>query len=295
MTIGGAFVMGLIGSYLLVMIQATLSDRHLAQRAIALTEANVLASVSAALAPALVALGQTLHLTWRLALYAGAVSWIIMLLTSRRVALPVEQKMADDTEPHGALPRSFWAYWLVVFLSVAVEWCMIFWAADFLEKAAGLSKELASASISLFFVASVIGRWSGSRLSRRFDGGKLLLMAGGIVVVGFPVFWLSRAPLLNVLGLFICGLGIANLYPLTLSVATAVAPRQSNTASGRISMASGTAIFIAPQVLASTADQIGIQNAYGIVAGLIIGVIIVTVFANRLAQERQMQLAESGD
>ena len=40
-TVGGVLVMGSLGSLLLVVVQATLSDRHGDQRAVALTEANV--------------------------------------------------------------------------------------------------------------------------------------------------------------------------------------------------------------------------------------------------------------
>jgi len=46
MTVGSVLVMGLGGGLLLVTIQAALADHHGAQRAVALTEANVAASVA---------------------------------------------------------------------------------------------------------------------------------------------------------------------------------------------------------------------------------------------------------
>ncbi len=283
-TILSALAMSLIGSFLLVMIQATLADRHGAQRAFALTEANVFASLTAALAPLMVGFTQSSAMGWRVTLYVGALAWLLLWLTHRHVTLPAAQNSttAGVTTRGKRLPRAFWAYWLIVFLGVSIEWCMIFWAADFMEKVAGLSKDVAAASVSLFFVASVIGRGAGSALTRRFATGRLLLIAALIILVGFPLFWLGRTPTLNITGLFLCGLGVANLFPLTLSAAVGVAADQSNKASGRISLAGGTAILITPQILGTAADQIGIFNAYGIVVPVLAAVIAVTWYANRL-------------
>ena len=50
-TIGAAFGMGLIGSLILVIVPSALSDRHGEQRAVALSEANVISSLVATAAP----------------------------------------------------------------------------------------------------------------------------------------------------------------------------------------------------------------------------------------------------
>ena len=160
---------------------------------------------------------------------------------------------------------------------------MIFWASTYMEKVAGLSKELAATSVALFTIAQVIGRASGSRLTRRYRPANLLLFAGAIIIVGFPLFWLGRTPFINALGLFLCGLGVANLYPLTLTLASAVGITNPDAASGYTSMSSGLAILIVPQVLGIVADQTSIQTAYGIVAPLALAIIGVTLYANRQA------------
>jgi len=295
-TIASSFIMGYIGSLLLVMIQATLSERHGSQRAIALTEANIAASVAATLSPVLVGIGVSIGLGWHGALYVCVLAWGILAVLYWRIPLPDTRSTEPDAPSTGSepLPRVFWAYWLVVFLSVAIEWCMIFWAADFLEKIGGLSKEASASALSIFFLAVVVGRTVGSILARKFASGRLLLIATLIVLVGFPIFWLSRTAALNIVGLFICGLGVANLFPLTLSTAAGIAPMSlANTASARISLGSGTAILIVPQILGSAADQVGIQNAYSIIlvfAGL---AAIMTYFANRMANRQAALKAEN--
>ncbi len=269
LTILGAFVMGFIGSYLVVMVPATLSDRHGSKRAIALTESNVAASISSAFVPVVIGASETIGLGWRTSLVLGVAAFVLLFAIFRRVPLPAGERKAEGKISR-PLPRRFWAYWLVILLGVALEWCVGFWGADFLVTVVGLEKVTAASLMSVFFVAMVIGRLIGSRLTHTIESRQLLVYAMAVVGAGFPLFWLAQVPVLNVLGLFLAGLGIANLFPLTLSVATSIDPEQSNRASARVSMASGIAILLAPQVLASFADQVGLFNAFGVAAALLV-------------------------
>ena len=281
LTIGSALIMGFLGAYLLVMIPACLTDHHGSRRAIALTESNVAASISATIAPLLVGFGETVGLTWRFALLAGAGVCLLLAVIFRRTPIP-KGIQVSQTQSSRALPHRFWAYWLVVVCAVSLEWCVVFWGADFLQKSVGLEKVTAATLMSVFFVAMVIGRVIGSRLTRTFESSRLLIFAVAVVGVGFPLFWLGRVPVVNIVGLFIAGLGIANLYPLTLSVAASIDPAQANRASARVLLAGGLAILVAPQVLASFADSAGIYNAFGVAAAMLVAAAIIVLAAERV-------------
>jgi fucose permease len=127
---------------------------------------------------------------------------------------------------------------------------------------------------------------AGSRLTRRWSSYSLLLIALGITLAGFPLFWLARLPVLNILGLFITGLGIANHYPLTLSLAIGLAAGQSNTASARASLGVGSALLTAPLLLGWLADRLSLQYAYAIVPVLIMTALVI-VMNNRWITERR--------
>ena len=283
-TIGGAAIMGLFGSLLLITIMASLSDRHGERRAIAFTEANIVASICAALAPLCVGGLQQAGIGWR-----GALWSMVVLAAGLAVVMvrePVPAAGAATTGPRrmaGRLPAAYWAYWLVLVLCVAAEWCLAFWSADFLATVAGLPQGVAATAVGLFYLAMITGRIIGSRLAWVLPTGKLLLGALGVAVLGFPLFWLARVPALNAAGLFVAGLGVANLYPLSLSAATSAAAGQANTASARISLAAGLAILIAPLTLGGVADRVGIQNAFGLVIGLLAAAVAMVVWANRIA------------
>ncbi len=283
------FVAGLFGSYLLVNVQSTLSDLHGNNRAYALTEANVFAVLASSAAPLAVGFGEAQGWTWRFAFLVGIFIWaLVFIWMRRRISLPVrkvEPVTQSTTAKHGKLPRAFWAYWVVVFFAVAIEWCIVFWASTYMETVVGLSKEAAAASVTLFTVGQFIGRAVGSRLIRRYPSGKLILIAAAILLFGFPMFWLGQTPVVNAFGLFVCGLGVANLFPLTLSLTSAVGMSNPDAASGLTSMSSGIAILLTPQFLGIIADRLGIQSAYFIVAPLGVAIIVVTVYANKLARE----------
>ncbi len=303
LTIAGAFLMGALGVLLLVTIQATLADRHGERRATALTESNVVASAGATLAPLCIGGFQNSGLSWRAALYLMVLVLIGLALGFRRVPLPEarQPRAASVAATHAsaprapALPLAFWAYWAVVVLSVSIEWCVIFWGANFLESVVGLEKVIASTIMSIFFLAELAGRMAASWLTRQMSSARLLVAAIVLTMIGFPLFWLAPLAPLNICGLFLAGLGIANLFPLTLSVAVGIAPEQSNTASARISLGIGLALLAAPLALGWAADQIGIQHAYSLVAVLLVLALTATVAANRFAGEAQPALSKEAE
>jgi MFS family permease len=283
LTIASAFVMGFVGSFLLVMIQAVLADHHGEQRSIPLTEANVAAVGAAGLAPILVGAGEQIGVGWRAALLIVAALWLVAFIISRRTAFPTGAAPTRTQTTRARLPRIFWLYWGIAGLSVAVEWSLIFWGADFLEKVVGLERVAASTLMSVFFGAMFIGRFIGSRLARLYNVRALLLAAIGMLALGFPLLWLAEITALNLIGLFLAGLGVANFYPLTLAAAMETAPGMENISGSRISLASGLAILIAPQILGSAADQIGIFNAFGIAGTLIVSAFVLIMAARRVS------------
>lgn len=282
-TIAGVFLAGLFGTLFLVIIQAALSDRHGEQRAIAYTEANVLASVCAILAPVLVGGFQQAGASWRWVMVVLIAALIVLALVFRRIKFPEPHIHADASEsvPAQRLPGKFWAYWAVMVVAASVEWCMVYWSAGFLQTFVGLSAATAATLVSLFFIAQVIGRFAGSRLTRVMPGSRLLLIAQVIALAGVPLFWLATQPALSIAGFFLAGLGIANFYPLTLSVAIGAAPKSADAASARLSLAGGLALSFAPLTIGAMADRAGLQQAYGLLIILLVVLIAITIGANR--------------
>jgi fucose permease len=279
-------MMGVTGTLLLIMIQATLAEYHGKNRAVPLTESNIVASVLAGIAPLLVGLGAQTLFGWRTVMVCAIVYGLVLfLLYFRHTQIPPNRAVQNNSEkPTGKLPKAFWAYWLVLFFGVGVEWCLAFWGATYLETVLEFAKDEAAYIMGLFLFVFVVARFGFSRLTRFYSVKLLLWVAIACTTVGFLGFWLLRIPYLNVVGLVVAGLGVANLFPLGLSLASDIGSEQANVASARVSLAAGLAIFIMPQILGILADQVGIQLAYSVVPILLLLVAIMIFLANRVLQ-----------
>ncbi len=279
-------LMGYAGNLMLISLQAALSDTHGEQRSIALLEGNVMASIGAFLAPFGIGLLQETGPGWRSALLLMVCAFLLLFVLTRRIPIPsVNPAESKKASVAGRLPVAFWAYWIVVIVGMAIEWCITYWSADFLVKEGGLSKANSAGLLSIFFVAAVVGRFLGSRLARRIRPSKLVLFSIAFAAAGFLLFWLIPVLSLRLSGLLLAGLGIANLYPLAISLTLATVPQQADSASARISLGSGLSVVIVPFVLGAFADHVGLRSAFSIVAMLLLIMIITVNFANRLNKQ----------
>jgi fucose permease len=130
----------------------------------------------------------------------------------------------------------------------------------------------------------VVGRLAGSRLARIFMADVMLLPALAVTAVGFATYWLSGITAVRLAGLFVTGIGIATLYPLALAQALSTAPGRSALASARATLASATAIGIAPLLLGGLADLVGIDAAYSTVGVLVVLAVVTSRIARQAAR-----------
>jgi fucose permease len=279
-TVGSVLVMGVGGGLLLVTIQAALADRHGARRAVALTEANVAASVAYLVLIGVLSLAAAVGAGWRVALLA---SLVVPALTWRG-----NRRMAIDAPPpaqvaQGRLPGVFWIAAVMLFCMVAAEWCVTAWGASFVAAAAGVSADAAVALMAGYFGGVVAGRALGSRLARRYDPARLLALALAVAVAGFVVLWPSTGPAQALVGLALLGVGLGNLFPMGLSVTVGLAPERSALASGRAVLMTSFAVLLAPLTVGTLADATSLTAAFGVVP------IVLALAAVALALVRRVQ------
>ena len=266
-TVGGTLLMGAVGSFILAIVVSSLSDEHGPLLAIALTEANLLASAVSALAGVAVGLAARSPLGWRGGLVVPLLAAPLLYLANRDVAIPAP-RTPSAADRGDSLPPAFWVLWCALVAVVSVEFCLIFWAAAFLSDGLGVPRERAALSVSVFLAAMLAGRLAGSRLVRRIPAMRLLPRALLLAAAGFLAYWRAPDPAIAFLGLFTCGLGVANLYPFILSLALATTTA-SDAAAARATLASGVAISSLPLLLAQLADAFGIRPAHALVVVLL--------------------------
>jgi fucose permease len=282
-TVAGAFAMGAIGAVALVTNQASLADLHGDGRVVALAESNVVASAGAILAPLVIGAASRTQLGWRTGLLITLPTLAVLALAGARVPMPPAHAPRRSGADEHRLPRLFWLFALLLFVAGSVEWCVAYWGADFLETEVGMRRFTAAAAMSLFFAAMVAGRLAGARLARRRLPLRLLLGSLAVAAFGLPILWQAGNAPVALLGLFVAGAGIANFYPLTVGVATSVAPALIDASTARLAAASGTSLLIMPFSMGRLADVIGMQRAFAMTIVLVLVALAIALVAARVA------------
>ena len=266
-TIGSVLVMGVGGGLLLGTIQAALADRHGEQRATALGEANLAASLAYVALIGALSLTAAAGLGWRVALLATLPILVVAWFAHRRVAIDAPPSSAVVT---GRLPPVFRVAAAMLFCMVAAEWCLASWGASFVEEAADLSTDAAVGLMGGYFGGVVVGRVLGSRLARRHDPARLLVLALAVTAAGFAILWPSGGPAQALTGLVLLGVGLGNLFPLGISVTVALAPDRAALASGRAVAVTSSAILLAPFTVGALADATSLRAALGAVPVMLV-------------------------
>lgn len=257
-TIGSVLVMGLGGGLLIVTLQAVLSDQHGDFRTIALTEANVSASVAYVILIGALSLTAALGLGWRTALLASLVVPLLLWWRNRELTIEAPPPSAVAT---GRLPRAFWFATGILVCTTAAEWCITGWGASFVEEAVGVSPDHAVSLMIGYFGGVLAGRFLGSRLARRTDPTRLLAAALAVSAAGFVVLWPATTAAQALAGLALIGVGIGNLFPMGMSLAVSLAPGRAALASGRAVAATSVAVLLAPLTAGAVADAASLKAA----------------------------------
>ena len=258
-SIGACFLFGIIGAFVPVTVQAVLADFEGRWRDIAIAEANAMACLFSTTAPLVTGLCVWIGLDWRMAIGAGVAAALIIPAAFRRVTIP-EGTVTRETS-RATLPAVYWCYWAALGLGVAVEFAAILWSPAYFETVLGLDPATAAMAGSAVFVGMLIGRAATAGLLRLFPSRHLFLAATLTVFVGFALYRGAGEPVLAIGGLFVLGLGIALLFPLTLSFAIDAAGPAAQKGSARVMIASGLAIMLGPPLLGSIADAAGLASA----------------------------------
>lgn len=261
LTLVGAAIMGFAGTMVQNVTQSVLSDRHGPRRDQALVESNIGAGACAVVAP--LALGG-LAVTpagWQAAMALPAVALAGLYLAYRHEALPaLPAGPARAGTPR--LPLALWLLAALVAVGIAVEFCVIYFGAELLVTD-GLSSRSAAIAMSGFYVGILVGRLAGGRLVRSPGRITSLLWASlAITAAGFGLFWFCASPAPALAGLFTAGIGIANLFPLSIALTLAAAPHDADAANGAAQLLGGLVVIAAPLALGALADQVGLRLAF---------------------------------
>ena len=269
-TLLGALLLGLGAAVLIQLVPAVLSAFQPQAPAAAIGEANGLASAASVLAPLAVSAALVAGLGWRTGYLAPPlIALALIALPAWRLALQDAPKPAAGPQSAAAAPM--FGRWIDLVVAVSVEFCMVFWAASALISWDRASLSQAPALASLFLVGMAIARGMSATIIRRVPDQRVLMLASiGVAAAGFVLFWAAPSLTLAAVGLLVAGLGVALLYPTTITRLIAAWPSMPDRAAARAALGSGIAIGGAPFLLAQLSDSFGLRTAFLIVPVLLL-------------------------
>ena len=132
-------------------------------------------------------------------------------------------------------------------------------------------------SWSLFYLPILAGRFFGSYIMSLIAPKRLLLITGIIAFIGTLMIF-GNSYTITLIGIFIVGLGFANIFPLIFSLTIERMPQYTNELSGLMVSSIVGGAFI-PPVMGMVADGVSITSAF-IVPLICISYLIFTAIIN---------------
>ena len=269
LTLLGALLGSMGGSFTLAAVAPALIEHHGAGGPAAISEANATAAAAGIAAPLMIGAGVLTGLGWRAGPLLLLVLVVALVATLGRTPIPPVHQVPGHHEGSSRLPTRYWIGWGVLAACISAEYCLTLWAADLLRSRDDLGAGTASAAITGLVVGMFLGRLSGGRLALRFGVDPLLYAAIGVAAAGFAIFWASTWAPLAVAGLLVCGLGVALHYPLGIARAIDASEGRPDLASARAGFAAALAVGVGPFALGALADQVGLHGAFLVVPALL--------------------------
>ena len=273
-SLAGAFLLGLGGGTLGTQVNLHLVRFGGGDGRRLMGQANAISMLTAACAPLVIGLATSVLHAWRAALLLPIVAFLILTAVQPRDS----SRSRPVRPPRATLPTAYWFVWLLLVLSVSIEFSFVFWGSTMVGGRTGASDADATLLASLFVAGmfagrAAVGRGLGARRSPR-----LVLSFGlAMAMLGAALVWMSTTPAVSALGLFLGGLGTAALWPVGLTVAFTSSPGAQLEASARATLASGVAVLVAPSALGLASDVVGVVSAWLIIIAL--GAVALAVLA----------------
>src|SRR5690606_13086553 len=104
---------------------------------------------------------------------------------------------------------------------------------------------------------------------------------------GFLLYWMVATPWSATIGIFLLGLFIAPMFPMSMALALGAARDANDMASVRLMLGQGLAILLAPAGLGALADAVGMHSAHLVV--LVLGLAALAAFLTAQTLERRPQ------
>jgi fucose permease len=282
-TIPSMFICGYSGILIIQCNAAFLNNHHGEAAPAAISEVNALGALVGFIAPIILGVGIATGFGWRIGL-----GWIVLAFlaielfrgrdTSAFGSAKTFESSADHDQP-GPLPKLYWAAWLAISCTTAIEASTLTWASELLRVQSGLSIAFATGAVGTVVLGMAIGRFLGSRLVETHDVEKLYRLSLLLTLLSFIVFWQGQNQYVQLPALGLMGLFMSVHFPLGITRMMRASQGRTDRAAAMFSVGSGSAAGFIPFLVGATADLSSMALAFAI-PGLALALALVLAVKN---------------
>lgn len=269
-SMAGGVAAALAAASLIRLLPAALATERPDDTERVMVRANAWSSLAGITSP--LAVGATIAIGWGwlpgMAVPLGVAACVVFLTAHPRrsmIGSADQRAVAPIDDPVPAL-ATWWREWVVLTTCIVIEFCFSYFAATFLHDELGLSTAAAAAGAAGWGVGMAAGRFV---VSVR-PAPRSVLPSVVMIGVGFLLLWAPGSPALAIAGIGIAGLGASPLYPTRATALLTRFPSSPDQGSARGSIASGTALLLAPAIMAGLRVLTDVRTAYLAVPALLV-------------------------
>lgn len=160
----------------------------------------------------------------------------------------------------------------IAFLALACEGGMYDWAAVYMRDVALSPAALVSYSYAAFSTGMAAGRLTGDRLRARIGGVRTLGWSGALGAAGIALAAAVPLPGATIMGLFLSGLGIANLMPIFFLAAARVPGMRAAESIAAVARFAYVGMLLGPVLIGGVAEHLSLRVSFFCVALIMVGI-----------------------
>lgn len=268
----GAVAAGFAAAGLIRVLPAALTTHQPRRSVSVMTRANAWSSLASIAAPLAVGGATAIGFGWRAGLIVipalGAI-WVVTLsrtatsatTTTTTTATTTATRRNESQPASGSGGHIQWIdAWLILCLSIVVEFAFVYFASTYLHEEIGMSKAAAASGTAAFAVGMASGRFLAGPIRTL---GQLPLVAYlTTIAAGFALLWMLQSPVTAIIGLGVAGFGTAMLYPIGIDRLIQRFPGATEHGANRGALASGAALLLSPALLGALRAVSDVRTAY---------------------------------
>jgi len=219
-------------------------------------------SIGMALGAGTGALFANYHYPLRYHLIYVAVGSIIVLAIVSPVILEHQadnKAIAAGKSGKQRIPLLIWLIAVIGFCGMTGEGSMVDWSAIYMHTVVGRTKAFSALAVGSFATAMTIGRLFGDRLIDRIGKQTILFCSCFAAITGLSIALLFISAPVVLTGLFLVGLGLSNVVPVTYSTAGNIKGIEPAAGIAIASTIGYSGFFIGPPAIGYLADAYGLR------------------------------------